>query len=61
MDREEIIERLQDELRSADAAQDLYTNDKMTTDDKMMWQFYDGRISLLSELLVDLISASDGI
>lgn len=61
MNREEIIENLQFELKAADAAQELYTNDEMSTDDKLEWQFYEGRITLLQQLLVDLITETTGI
>lgn len=61
MDREEIIERLQFELKAADAAQEMYTTDNMSEDDKLQFQFYEGRMSLLQELLVDVIAGTMGI
>lgn len=61
MDREEIIERLKFELKAADAAQEMYTTEDMSEDDKMQFQFYEGRMSLLQELLVDVTATSVGI
>ncbi len=59
---EAAIKRLQHELKAADAAQELYTNDNMSQDDKLQWQFYEGRISLLQEVLLDYIpELSSGI
>ena len=49
------IKRLQHELKAADAAQELYTNDEMSQDDKLQWQYYEGRITLLQEVLLDYI------
>jgi hypothetical protein len=61
MDREEIIARLQLELKAADAAQEMYTTDNMTEEDKMTFQFFEGKISLLQELLVDVTASTVGI
>ena len=61
MNREEIIARLQFELKAADAAQEMYTTENMTEEDKMTFQFYEGRISLLQELLVDVNASTVGI
>tara|TARA_R110000737_G_C14624761_1_gene494650 strand:+ start:56571 stop:56756 length:186 start_codon:yes stop_codon:yes gene_type:complete len=61
MNREEIIERLQHELKAADAAQEMYTTENMSEDDKMQFQFYEGRMTLLQELLVDVTAKTMGV
>lgn len=61
MDREDIIDRLQLELKAADAAQELYTNDTMSEDDKLEFKYYQGKMDILQLLLVELISGTIGI
>lgn len=61
MDREDIIDRLQLELKAADAAQELYTNDIMSEDDKLEFKYYQGKMDILQLLLVELISGTIGI
>ena len=61
MDREQIIERLQHELKAADAAQGLYTNNEMSQEDKLEFKYYEGKMDVLQVLLIDIMSESAGI
>lgn len=60
-DMDAVVERLQKELKAADARQELFTSNDMSEDDKFEFQRLEGRMEILQELLLDWLGGSVGI